>query len=252
MRSWCKPQNSAQRPAEGADPGRRKGELVGPAGQGVAHEQELGHEELVHHVAGLEAHVDRLPDRHGHHRLLGERLAGDVEALVDVVEGPLPLEALDAQLDGRVGVALLDLGEGLLAEDEEEGHDRGRQGEEQRQRAYPAGRLRTLPALAAAVAQDAPEQHALDADEHRRRQDHDRHVQVVDLLALHGGALAGAAGQQRAGQGGRQPGSGDPQGGHPGSTAQAEVTVNWWVMPMVACTGPLPPPILPLSKQARA
>jgi len=76
--------------------------------------------------------VDGRADRQRDDRHLGERPARHEEALVEVVEGPLPLEAVDAQLDGRVWLPALHVGQGLLTVEEEKGHDDGGDREERR------------------------------------------------------------------------------------------------------------------------
>src|SRR6266545_4161292 len=116
MRSWCRPQNSAQRPLKVPIWVGVKVNSFGRPGRALRMNRNSGTKNSCTTSRDSRRCVDRLADRHRHHRLLGEPLAGDEEALVQVVEGPLPLEALDAQVDSRVGVAVLHLGEGLLAE----------------------------------------------------------------------------------------------------------------------------------------
>ena len=76
-------------------------ELVDAAGDHVQLAEELGHVERVDDVIGVQPDVDGLVDRHDHLRTV---LAGarEAQALVLVVEGPLPLEAGHVDGDRRV------------------------------------------------------------------------------------------------------------------------------------------------------
>src|SRR6266545_1312814 len=181
----------------GAEPGRGEVEVVRVPWDRVAHEQQRGYVELVHHVARLQVDVDGLVDRDFHDGRLDERLAALHQALVDVVEGPLPLEGVDVDDHARIFLAVLHVAEGLLPEGEQDRDDHGRDREENRESPAAAGVLGGRPVVALAVAEHTPQQECLHPDEHGRGEDEDAHVQVVDVLSLGADALLRATGEQR-------------------------------------------------------
>jgi hypothetical protein len=165
----------------------------------VALDEELGHVERVVDVERLQDEPHGLPHGHRHRRRLPGG-AADRGALL-VVEGPLPLEALD--LDRRAWLigTRIHLAQRDHAEREEDQDDDGRDGGPDDLDRRVAVKLlgEHVVARLAPVARDGVEDEALDADKDDERQAEDQQVEVEDVLPRLGVRLRRehAAGKQR-------------------------------------------------------
>src|SRR6185503_13448725 len=141
-----------------------------------------------------EGHVDLLADGHGHAAALAVRaglLDDEVAVLVQVLELPLELARDGVDPDRRIGADGIDMAEGLPRDHEQVQDDDGRdQGPEGLDEVVAVGLGREVDVLgAAAVAEDAPDDQALDPDEDGDREREHDVVQGADLARLLGDGL---------------------------------------------------------------
>src|SRR5207249_820602 len=167
-------------------------------------------------------------------RGLGQCLPGGEEPLVQVVEGPLPLEPLDPDHHLGVRVLVLDRRQRLLAEDVVGGHDDRRDQEEDDEGTPRPRELRRFGVVPLAEPQDVPEEQSLHHDHHGRGQDGDDLVEAANLLGLLRGRYFRAGHQAQQDQRSRREERTVP----PGRTRHPyPVTVNWKTMPIEAWGG---------------
>ena len=168
-------------------------ELVVDARDHVALEQELGHVERVDHVGALEVHVDRLAGRHEETALRSVLLADSEDGLrVDlcvsrqVFERPGELAGDRAHREVGLRADCLDAVERLPRDHEEKQHDQGRDERPGDLCEVVAVRLRREDVVTglAVIADDRPDDQALDDEEDDGGDRENDVVEVADLRAL--------------------------------------------------------------------